>query len=76
MLEVGLAFGFETVELLNPVEGDQEYKLPLTAVAPIPVDEPTHIVALEPALAAGRGLMVTVTVLEFTQLFEFVSVMV
>ena len=37
---------------------------------------PTHIVALEPALAAGSGLTVTVTVPEFTQLFELVSVTV
>ena len=42
----------------------------------MPTDEPTHIVALEPAAAAGSGLTVTVTVLEFTQLFEFVSVTV
>ena len=42
----------------------------------MPTDEPTHIVAAEPVLAAGSGLTVTVTVLEFTQLFEFVSVTV
>ena len=46
------------------------------AVAPTPTDDPVHIVADDPALAAGSGLTVTVTVFEFTQLFELVSVTV
>ena len=42
----------------------------------MPTDEPVHIVADDPALAAGSGFTVTVTVFEFMQLLEFVSVTV
>ena len=42
----------------------------------MPADDPVQIVAAEPALAAGSGFTVTVTVPEFTQLLELVSVTV
>jgi hypothetical protein len=57
---VGAIVGFEPVEL-NPVGlDDQLYVLPLTAEAPILVLVPVHIDELEPALAAGSALVVTV----------------
>jgi len=40
------------------------------------VDEPVQIVALEPADATGKLLTVTVTLFEFTQPLELVSVTV
>ena len=62
--------------LLNPVEGVQAYELPPTALAPIDVEEPVQIVALEPADATGRLFTVTVTLLELTQPLAFASVTV
>jgi hypothetical protein len=35
VVELGFAVGFAAVAVLNPVEGDQEYVTPLTALAPI-----------------------------------------
>jgi len=40
--------------LLNPVDGDHEYELPLTDAAPIDTDDPLQIVALDPADAVGN----------------------
>ena len=61
MVEAGFAVGLDTVALLKAVEGDQEYVLPPTAVAPIDVEDPLQIVAALPALAAGNEFTVTVT---------------
>jgi hypothetical protein len=54
---VGVAVGFETVGLLNPVVGDQEYVIPATAAIPIaaPVGFVTHVMDKSaPAFAAGK----------------------
>ena len=61
MVVVGFAVGFATVLLLRAVEGDHEYVLPPTAVAPILVEDPVQIAVLAPAEAAGNGFTVTVT---------------
>src|SRR6185312_2548489 len=76
VVEVGLAVGLEVVVPDKPVDGVHAYVLPPTALAPIDVDEPVQIVALEPADATGRLLTVTVTLFEFTQPLELVSVTV
>ena len=52
-----------------------EYVLPATAVAPIEIDGPAHIVAFGAVAAAGVGT-VMVTELDFTHPLEFVSVTV
>jgi len=73
---VGLAVGFDTDALLNPIDGDHEYELPLTDAAPIDADDPLQIVAFDPAVAAGNGLTVTVTLFDLIQLLLLVSVTV
>ena len=55
---------------------DQEYVLPVTAVAPIAVVLPGQILEFVPALAAGREFTVTVTLFEATQPLTLVSVTV
>ena len=44
-----------------------EYTSPVTAVAPIVAELPEHIALLVPALAAGSGLTVIVTVFVLLQ---------
>ena len=50
--------------------------LPTTDDAPIVGDNPVQIAVFDPALAAGNGLTVTVTLLDAIQPLLFVSVTV
>ena len=63
----GLATGLETTALLNPDVGNQEQVFPNTVDAPITVLPPKQIAVLIPALAAGRGFNVTLTVFDLLQ---------
>jgi hypothetical protein len=54
----------------------QEYVLPVTAVAPIVIDAPIQMLEFAMVAAAGNGLTVMVTELDFIQLLEFVSIRV
>ena len=62
--------------LVKAVEGDHEYVLPLTELAPIEAEAPVQIAVLDPAEATGNEFTVTVTELEATQPLELVSVTV
>ena len=60
----GLAVGIDIVAEVKPVDGDQEYVFPATAVVPIaaPFGLSMHVlVKSEPALAIGTALS-TVTI--------------
>ena len=77
VVTVGVATGFETMEELNPVDGDHEYELPEIKDAPMDVLLPKQIETLLPALAVGNGFTVTVTVFDLLQLVPvIVSVIV
>jgi HJR/Mrr/RecB family endonuclease len=76
VVEVGDTEGLEAVEVNPTGELTHEYVLPTTAVAPTEIDVPVQILAFAIVAAAGSGLTVMVTELDFTQLFEFVSVTV
>jgi len=63
-VDVGLAAGFDTVVLDNPVDGVHAYVSPPTEVEPMVVDEPLQIDTFDPAAATGNGFTVTVTLLD------------
>ena len=67
VVTVGFARGLETIEELNPVDGDHEYELPATDSAPMVVPVPRQMETLLPASAAGSGATVTVTVFDLVQ---------
>ena len=59
VVAVGLAIGFAAVAEVKPVDGDQEYVFPATAVVPIaaPFGLSMHVLVVsEPALAIGTEL--------------------
>jgi hypothetical protein len=58
VVDAGLATGFEIVVELKPAPGLQEYDVP--PLADNVVEAPLQIVTSVPALAAGKGVTVTV----------------
>ena len=67
MVTVGLTVGSASVEVKPVGLETQLYVSPPTAVAPICVGVPAHIVAGLPALAVGNGFTVNVTLFVFVQ---------
>lgn len=61
VVTVGLTVGLAAVELNPPGTDDQLYVLPLTATAPIVVEDPVHKPRSDPATAAGNAFTVTVS---------------
>lgn len=67
VVTVGETVGLDDVEVKPAGDDVQEYVLPATAAAPTDVDVPAQTVLGDPALAAGNGLTVTVTLFEAEQ---------
>ena len=70
VVELGVATGVAEVALLKEPDGNQEYDTP--PLAPNVVEEPLQILAADPALAIGKELTVTITVLVEVQPFTSV----
>ena len=80
VVTAGFAVGFDTVDEVKPVVGDQLYVTPATALDPI-VAPPTFCVHVfvksVPAFATGNGFTVTKTISVFVHpVEEFVPVTV
>ena len=73
---VGDTDGLELTEVNPAGELIHEYVLPVTAVAPIAMLFPVQMLLFAMVADAGNGLTVITTELDFTQLFELVSVRV
>ena len=70
MVAEGFAVGFGSTVEFNPVDGLQEYVLPITDPPPIVVLPPKQMTLSFPATAAGSGFTLTVTVFVLEQPVE------